>query len=372
MIAPMGLEKYSLRKLPVLLMRGDMEVVRSFLKASTRQLLISSVIVAGLIALAATFLVDLSSSTYHAVLVSCLSLPGGVLAHYAIEVLSAQGRVTRASLVLRIAVPVCVTAIVICVLVASIKLTGALATAFWGISWVFALSVLLIFVKTELPLGYWKVSTGKNEISKWRAEAKPFWFYRIALAAQAQSAIIALDLLQSSPAAVGAYAAATVTAGLIVALATSTNRFYSHKVSILLEKRDFDALMRLRWERQMWLVPTMVMFMTLVLFFGRSVLEFFRPEFVNEGLSALWVLSGTACVSVLFALSPTYLKYAGHNRTIYTILVSASVVQLILLALLVPQYSAFGAAISNAASLIFMYLAFAWFARKELTRLKAD
>ena len=59
----------------------------------------------------------------------------------------------------------------------------------------------------------------------------------LALTFVTQCGVIAMDRFQPDPAAVGAYAAAAATANLVVVLATATNRFYSPRLSMLLEQR---------------------------------------------------------------------------------------------------------------------------------------
>ncbi len=108
------------------------------------------------------------------------------------------------------------------------------------------------------------------------------------------------------------------------------------------------------------------------LFFGREILGFFRPEFVNEGLTALRVLAVATVVTVLFSLAPTYLKYMGHNRTMRRIVAGAAAIQLILLVLLVPSFAATGAAFAYTVSMCGMYLVFTRIAHRELVMLRSS
>ena len=48
----------------------------------------------------------------------------------------------------------------------------------------------------------------------------------------------------------------------------------------------------------------MVIFLATVFLFGREILGFFRPEFVNEGLTALRILAVATVFTVLFSLAP--------------------------------------------------------------------
>ena len=116
----------------------------------------------------------------------------------------------------------------------------------------------------------------------------------------------------------------------------------------------------------------MAIFLATVFYFGREILGFFRPEFVNEGLTALQVLAVATVITVLFSLAPTYLKYMGHNRTMRRIVASAAAIQLILLVLLVPHFAATGAAIAYLVSMSGMYAVSSQMAHRELANLRSD
>jgi O-antigen/teichoic acid export membrane protein len=246
-----------------------------------------------------------------------------------------------------------------------------MAVACWGVAWVLALVAMVVSMRRVLPPGIWRTPP-TGQASTWLAEARPFWYYRISLALVAQAAIIALDGLQPSATAVGAYVAAIATANLPLVLVTSTHRHYARRLSILLERRDFAGVLDLRRERLQWLVPLAVLFLAAVFGFGREILGVFRPEFVDEGLAALRVLAIATATSMLFALAPTYLKYAGHNRATLGTVAGAAVIQIILLLVLVPGFAALGAAIASSVPILGMYLIFAWMAQRELVQLRRN
>ena len=178
--------------------------------------------------------------------------------------------------------------------------------------------------------------------------------------------------MQPSAAAVGAYAAAMGTAGLVAVLATATNRAYARQLSILLEQREFATVLDLRGERLRWLLPALAVFLVIAFVFTHELLALFRPEFVNAGVVPLRILAAATAFSVLFALAPTYLKYRRRNRTTYVTVACAAATQAMLLLLLVPRFGATGAATAYAVSMCGMYGAFAWMAHHELALFKAN
>ncbi len=115
-------------------------------------------------------------------------------------------------------------------------MTGALAVASWGVAGTLALAMLGLNIRRVSPPEIWRTGPIEDPAT-WRAEARLFWIYRIALALLSQTGVIALDWLQPSAAAVGAYAAAMGTASLALVLATATNRAYARRLAILLERR---------------------------------------------------------------------------------------------------------------------------------------
>jgi O-antigen/teichoic acid export membrane protein len=158
---------------------------------------------------------------------------------------------------------------------------------------------------------------------------------------------------------------------LATVLATSTNRAYGRRLSILLERGDSPGVRQLRRDRLRWLLPALGLFLGSCMVFGRDILQMFRPAFADAGITALHILVASATVSVLLSLAPTYLKYRRRKRATYLTVASAALAQALLLWLLVPPLAATGAAAVPALALCGMYGSFAWLARRELRRTSA-
>jgi O-antigen/teichoic acid export membrane protein len=129
--------------------------------------------------------------------------------------------------------------------------------------------------------------------------------------------------------------------------------------------------MRVRGERLRWLLPTIAIFLLFTFGFTRQILALFRPEFVEEGLLPLRLLALSTAFSVVFALAPTYLKYARRTHVTYLTVAITALLQVLMLIVLVPRFGATGAAAANATSMVAMYGAFAWMATREVRRLEA-
>jgi len=263
MYTPRGLEKYALRILPALFQREDWAQARGFLRFGLRRTVATSILLGTVTFLWVRYFSDYPAATKLAIAVSCLSLPAGALVHYYVEVLSANGRDILATAIFRVAVPVTVFILVGVFIYLPIELSGANAVGSWGMAWLVMLIVIVIMVRRTTTPEVWRaVPTEKR--STWAREARPFLVYRISLALLAQMGVIAFDRLHPSAAAVGAYVAAMSTMNMALVLATSTNRFYARRLSILLEQRNFDGVLELRRERLRWLLPVMVIFLATV------------------------------------------------------------------------------------------------------------
>jgi O-antigen/teichoic acid export membrane protein len=369
--APRGTEKFALRIIPALYEQGDWGRARGFLRFGLRRTLMTTLLTGSAAYLWVQYFSPFPSATKLAIAVSCMSLPAGALVHYGVEVLSANGRDIMAMVIFRAAVPATTFILAGLLLYLPVEISGAMAVGCWGIAWTLALAVVMIQIRRTTPPQVWQTKP-TDEARTWRRGARPFLNYRISLALLAQASVILLDRLHPSAAAVGAYVAAVSTVNLALVLATTTNRFYSRRLSILLEQRNFAGVLELRRERLRWLLPAMALFLITVFGFGREILGFFRPEFVDEGITALHLLAVTTAVSALFSLAPTYLKYMGHNRTILKTMTGTAAIQVLLLVLLVPRFAATGGALAYTVSMCGMFLIFARMAHRELVRLKAN
>jgi O-antigen/teichoic acid export membrane protein len=314
---------------------------------------------------------DVGQSNRLAIIASCLSLPIGALVHYSVEVLTAAGREVRATIIFRIGVPALTLVLTGILSILPFEITGAMAVSCWGVAWALALVLFVIEIRLAIAPEVWRAKSTEDSV-RWNAESRPFWLYRVSLGLMGQAGVIALELLQPSGTAVGAYAAAMGTASLASVLVTATNRAYARELSILLDRQDLVSLSDARRARLHWLVPAVTILVLLAFTFTHELLAFFRPEFVDEGLLPLRLLAIATAFTMLFALAPTYLKFKRRNRATFITVACAAAAQILLLLLLVPEFGATGAATAYAVSIIGAYGTFALIARLELTRLGAN
>jgi O-antigen/teichoic acid export membrane protein len=365
--APLGTEKLALRVLPPLIDRADAGRVRGYLGWAARRALFGAGACVGFALLWVAWSGG-SPATRSAVAVACLAVPAGVAAHLGIELLTAAGQVRFATLVLRLVVPgISLGLVGLLLLAGQPSATGALIA--WGFGWAVAAALMLHRLAAVLPASI-RTSAPVADTVVWRRDARPLWLYRIAVGGMAQAAILALDGLGAPPATVGAYAAASGVTGLALVLATATNRAYARELALLLDRRDFAGIAALRARRLRWLLPVLAAFLVAALSFAPQILGLFRPEFVAEGVLPLRLLAIAAVVSISFSLAPTYLKYRGRDRVTFAAVAAGAVLQIVLLATLIPAYGAAGAAAAYAAAAVLMYATLALIAQRELKRLR--
>ena len=367
--APRGSEKYALRQLPALLQRADWGRARGLLRFGFQRTLTTALAAAIVVGAWSAWGRQGAEETRLAIIVTCLSLPAGALAHYGVEALTAAGRPRLALAIFKLLVPALALTFLGVLFTAPGTVSGAAAVACWGVAWVVALAVMALAFRRSAPPAIFAAKP-RWDLAVWRAETRPFFIYRVSLALLGQAGVIALELLQPSSVAVGAYAAAMGTVGMASVLATSTNRAYGRELSLVLDRRDFEMLLVLRRRRLRWMAPVMALFLAVTFGFSAQVLGLFRPEFAQEGAMALRVLAVSTAFTVLFSLAPTYLKFQKRDLATYVVVGAAALGQLVLLWTLVPPYGATGAAMAYGVSMCGMYGVFALLAHREVVTLR--
>ena len=370
-VAPCGIDKYAIRVVPALLVRNDWSAALGFLKFGARRILLTAIALSVAVGAGVWWWDGIPSATRIAIIVSCLALPAGALAHFGLEVLAASGREILAATILRVAVPVVVLAVVGLLLATLSEVTGAMAIAAWTTAWIVSLPALFITIRRAMPPTVW-IAEATEQASTWSGEASLFWGHRTAMALTAQSGVIALELLQPSAVAVGAYAAALATTAPALVLVTATNRVFARRLSIHLEKRDMAALSELQRVRLRWVVPTVLAFLFVCVVFAEPIMGLFGPAFVEDGVTPMRLLATATAFSMVFALSPTYLKHTRQRGVTLWTAMAAAAAQLVLLWALVPGLGATGAALAFTMSTVGLYGAFALFTWLDLNRLKAE
>lgn len=361
--APLGSEKHALRHLPALLEVGDFPRARGLVLFGARRSLGVSLALGAAVG-AWTLLAGIEAPGLRSAIVfTCLSLPAGALSHYAVEVLTAAGRPVRALALFRVLVPAVALVLIGLMAFRSVPPTGAAAIAAWGIGWLVALSAMTAAILHALPTGMMDVQPS-GDPAAWKVGARPFFIHRLSMALFVQMPVLMLGLVGALPGAVGAYAAAAATSGLITVLATATNRAYGRELALRMHAGDRAGLRRLLAVRARWLLPAVAVLVATMMLMAGPALSLFRPAFASTGTLPLQILAIGSAATVLFSLAPTILKFAGQNTALYKLLAIAAGTQLLMLLVLIPRYGATGAALAQTGSMLLLYGAFAMLAMR--------
>lgn len=360
-LAPLGIEKFTLRQWPALVRAGDWGLAHGLLRLGVRRTLVMAVVAGA--SVAALSLWRSNTDVRLAILVACLSLPAGALVHLGVDLLTAAGRPFRALAIFRIAVPAAALTLFGTALALGVIPAGWVAVGAWGVAWIVALLLMVGSLRPRLDPRL-LAAEPRDDAERWQREAWPFLVYRLAQSLLGQSGVIALELFGGSSVAVGAFAAAMATVGMATVLATATNRAYGRDLGLLLEAGDHRGIAALQRERRGWLVPPLAGFLVVAIGFPDTLLGLFRPEFADAGATPLRLLAITTAISVALALAPTQLKFQRRDRALYTVMGLAAVAQLGLLVVLVPRLGATGAALAYLLAMGGSYGGFALLAKR--------
>ena len=364
-IAPLGLDKYSVRILPALVERRDLGRAHGFFRFGFSTVLASAIAIAVCVGIAVSFAARSDSSVTAALFASCVALPAGALAHFGIEVTTALGAERRATVVLRLLAPTIALACFALMILLWGDVGGAAAIAAWGIAWICAVAILVVDVRKLTPAALW-TSVPLTEPRNWLSDAFPFLAYRGVLALLSHSSILLLSVMASSPSTVGAYAVALAVTAPFVALITATNRAYGRRLSISLERRDYDAIFEVRKARLRWLLPAIAAMLIVSLVFPHQLVGIFGLQRSDDAVASLRILALAGAFTMTFSLAPTYLKFTRARSFTLAAATIAVAIQTLLLMALAPRWGATGAAMAHGFAMTGMYGAFALVAWRDL------
>lgn len=358
-LATLGLEKFALRSFPAYMEQGDWGYARGFARFSMRTILMVSAIVAIAFAVGNWWTyVAFRTNPWIAITLLIAVVTSMSLVMFLIEMLSASGDAVRVTLIYRLLLPLSVIVFVGGAHRFSDGLTARMAVLCYCSAWVIGLLALLYLGQRALPAEIWKAGD-KYMPRKWIWGAFPFFLQGLMMTQFASSGVIVLKLLHTSDFEISLYAASMQVATFAVLLATSTSRFYAPKLSIILDRQDWEGLMTLKRERHAWVNPMILVFLVMILLFGRKILGLYGPDF-ERGYSALCILAIGVSVSVKYAMAPYGLQFIGKPRWVLGAICAGGILNLLLLATLGRPFGAFGAAIAYSTSLsamsVSMYL----------------
>lgn len=194
-------------------------------------------------------------------------------------------------------------------------------------------------------------ATSEQHYRKWLRGSAAFMLISGMSTVQAQTDIIMIGAIKEQH-DVGVYAATVRVAGLITYLFFASNLVIGPTIAKLWERRDMPGLQQLiRRSSRLVTLLTFPLALALALF-PRYILSLFGEDF-DDGAHALIILSAGWFVNV--ALGPvTYLlSMTGHERLIARIVLTSTLLNIALNALLIPIWGIEGAAVATGVSFLF-------------------
>jgi O-antigen/teichoic acid export membrane protein len=369
-LATLGLEKFSLRVFPSYIEEGNWNYARGFARFSSLIILAVSSLGAILWVAGNWWSYDVFRTypvTAAVLLVAFITSMSLVM--FLVEMLSAGGRAVLATLVYRLFLPVGVVGLIGAVALLGGGLTVRRALICYGASWVLSLALILEFVRHALPADIWKAAPKMRiESRQWLRSSAPFLAQSFMMTLFASSGVIILEMLRPGDAEIGIYAAAMQVSSFAVLMATATNRFYAPRGSVLLDRKDWDGIGRLKRERHAWVNPMVLLFLAVILLFGKKIMGLYGPEFTG-GYPALCILALGIAVSVKYAMASLALQFFGKARWVLGATCVAGLLNVALLVALGGPFGATGAAIAYSLSLggmsLAMYLKALYWVRRQ-------
>ncbi|TWT65421.1 hypothetical protein Pla123a_48890 [Posidoniimonas polymericola] len=362
-IAPLGLEKLSLKIVPVHLHHGERAHLAGFLRFALLTTFAVSVAICLLVDSAvesALMLNHLGSHFAIPMIVACLP----ILSVFSVllESVTAAGAPVAAAALYRVALPL----LMIAANLLAWRLHGAASGATASLSFLAAwLGVTLMMGwllrlrlprRTDQPVPH--NGAPRYDARAWLRESTPLLLHGLLMTAIAQSGVIVLELSPNFHTDASVFAVAMQTGAFIVLFSTSANRFYLPRVALMLKQNNRAGLARLTRQRRLLFGTISAVFVAVVFVFARPLLRLHGPGF-DQGYWATCVIAVGAAISTTFSLAPIGLQFSGRQQYVISRIALAAVVSIAACVVLANWYGPVGAAAAYAGPLIALHLTLA-------------
>lgn len=365
-IAEAGVGKYAFRVLPQHAAAGQWNLAAGFWRFCVFVSGLVSLIL--IVAVVGPVLLRYGQIGGHALLVAVLFLPAMAWAGVGIDLVMANRLPVTGTVIGRLIIPgttlilllastyakgvISVTAAILCFGAGSITGVGCCLLVGYRHA-----QPALLKAKPQYQVGMWLRQSVSFAVTAFLMS----WMFRISL--------LVMEAFPVAESEVGYLAAALDTSGLLLLLSKSTDKLFQPDMSSVIEKKDWVRGNRLRWRRYTIIASICLVFLTLIIVFGRRILDWYGPGF-RQAYPALCLITGGSCIWTLFSLAPTYLMFTGQAPTVITIQVAGGVAMAVLTAVLGTWYGVTGAGCAVGLVLCLMAGVYLWRAQKEFNLLK--
>lgn len=349
-LATFGLEKLALKVLPEYEENKAWGQSRRFLNYSRFRIVLFAVLL--LVVLATVSWLHLREYR-SAGIVAVAFLPIVVLFLFDIEVATAYGSQVAVIVVYRVALPVAIIALNLLVVWSPWAPTTMTAVLCYGGAWCIALVAAALILRRCIPREVRTAEAAAPEPG-WLRAGTGLMAYSLLMTLQIQAGPVILEALDVAEATVAHYVIALQVGTFVVLLATSTNRYYLPRVSILIVHRDLAGLRALAWRRLRLFLVLAGSFVAGVFVFGREILALFGPDYV-AAYPATCIIAVGASFTTLFSVAPYFVQFLEKDRSALLPTGVATAVSLVLYAWLGSAYGAVGAALAYTIPLCILF-----------------
>jgi len=126
---------------------------------------------------------------------------------------------------------------------------------------------------------------------------------------------------------------------------------YAPRIAQLYKNQKLQSLQRLVTQASRWLSLGSLGVLLIYIFAGQQILQLFGQGY-DEGYIALLIIASAQMLSCLTGMSGTFLMMSGLEKFAFYAQLSALLLNMLLNAILIPQYGTLGAAIATAVSIV--------------------
>lgn len=143
-----------------------------------------------------------------------------------------------------------------------------------------------------------------------------------------------------------AHLAAAMQSGcLVMLIAKSTDKYFQPQLSKLITKKQWQESIGLRNQRHQFVALGNLVFLGIIVMFGRDILSIYGPKYVDAYSTLCWIAVG-ACFWTQFSMAPAFLNFIGLTRWVNTIIAMTAVAMTGLTIWLCPTMGIRGAGIA--------------------------
>ncbi|MDD2761191.1 MAG: oligosaccharide flippase family protein [Methylomonas sp.] len=347
-LATLGLDKYALRLVALNIERENWGRLRSFLRFSTRTILLFSCVLLVILSVTLEGILAWKQADFHiSIVIYAAFLPIIAISLFLIEIVTVFGFQIMALALYRACLPGLFIIFLFVVWQSNIAQSAVSSVICLGLAWCATLFLLITAAKIVCPQALRRAKPDSQDRRKWISKALPLLIGSLMMTILTNAGTIVLELLHPSEMQVGLFSVIMQTSGLLVLIGTSTNRYYLPMLMVLLERRDAKGIKRLLHKRTRLITGFLILYLSAIVFLGAEILALFGRDF-SEGYLALCISTLGAAINTLYSDAPYYLQFMGQNRAVVYWMAFSAIGMLVLSFLLGLRYGATGVAIAYA------------------------